>query len=420
MLIKNGRVIDPASNFDGICDLVIEDGKIKEMAADIDESGHEEVFDASNLVVAPGFVDVHVHFRDPGFTYKEDLLSGSKSAVAGGFTSVVCMANTKPIIDNQEALADVLNRAKECPLHIYQAAAISKDFKGEELCDMAALLKAGAVGFTDDGLPLKDEAFVLSAMKLAKELDTVLSFHEEDPAYIGKAGVNEGKISAQMGIKGADRMAENVMVERDIHLAAQTGAKISIQHISSKEAVDLVRIGKKMGVNVVAEATPHHFSLNEEAVLKYGTLAKMNPPLREESDRLAIIEGLKDNTIEIIATDHAPHAYDEKNRPFTEAPSGIIGLETSLSLGIMNLVDPAHLTLMELIAKMSTNPAKLYQLNAGEIKVGAAADLVLFDPEASYSVEKFVSKSNNSPFVNELLKGKVIMTLVDGKIVYRY
>lgn len=417
LLIKNGHVIDPKSGRDGIFDLLIQDGKILKIDEEIIEE-QAEILDATGLIVGPGLVDVHVHFRDPGFTYKEDIQTGAKASASGGFTSVVMMANTKPAIDNVETLTDVLKRGRETDIHIYSCGNVTVGLKGEELAPMEELKKAGAAGFTDDGIPIMDADLVRKAMEKAVELDMPLSFHEEDPALIENNGVNRGKASAYYEIGGSPREAEIVMVQRDLEIALETGAKIDIQHISSKEAVELVRQAKKRGSNIHAEATPHHFSLTEEAVIKHGTLAKMNPPLREEADRQAIIRGLADGTIDMIATDHAPHSAEEKAKPITQAPSGIIGLETALSLGITNLVKPGFLTMAQLFDRMSTAPAALYRLDAGYVAEGGPADLILVDENATVVVEKFQSKSTNSPFVGCTLQGKLCATICDGKIVY--
>lgn len=418
LLIKNCRILDPANQIDKIGSLAIENGKIIAVGEVNEALDYEQVIDASGFIAAPGLIDVHVHFRDPGFTYKEDLQSGARAAARGGFTSVLCMANTSPIVDDLEIVRDIQQRAKQCVIHVYQAAAISKGFKGKELTDMKQLKDAGVLCFTDDGLPLMNAALVKEAMLVAAELDTVLSFHEEDPVFIKESGINHGNAAKQLGLTGAMRDAENVMVARDCMLAITTNAKISIQHISSKESVAMVRFAKQLNPNIAAEVTPHHFTFNEEAVLKHGTLAKMNPPLRTEADRLAILEGLKDNTIEIIATDHAPHSIEEKQREFVKAPSGIIGLETSLALGISELVHKNVLTLSQLIEKMSVNPACTYGLPGGTLSVNAPADIVLFDEQEKWQVTDFNSKSCNSPFIGHELCGKVKMTLVDGRIVY--
>ncbi len=419
ILIKNGKLVDPKSNTEDYLDIIIKDDKIYKIGKFEDDRNFENVIDATDCIVSPGLIDVHVHFRDPGFTHKEDIETGSLSASRGGFTTVVCMANTNPIVDNEQTLDYILDKAKKSPINVLQTCAITKDFKGKELVDMEYLLKKGAIGFTDDGLPIMDSDVVYDAMKKAKELGVTLSFHEEDPSLITTPGINEGIISKEFGLIGASSVAEDVMVARDCMLAIKTGCKINIQHISSKVSVEVVRMAKKLGGNIFTEATPHHFSMTEEDVLKYKTYAKMNPPLRTSEDKEAIIEALKDDTIEIIATDHAPHTFDEKNVLFQKAPSGIIGLETALSLGITNLVKNGHLSIMKLIEKMTINPARLYNLDSGYIKEGSSADIVIFNPDEEVIYDKFLSKSSNTPFINQKLFGKVKYTICKGKIVYK-
>ena len=399
LLIKNGRVVDPVTGVDEVMDVLIEGAHIEEVGHDLSAEG-ADVIDAAGLVVAPGLVDTHVHFRDPGQTYKEDILTGASAAAKGGFTTVVCMANTKPTVDNVETLKYVQKKGETTGIHVLQAAAISKGLKGQEMVDMDALAEAGAAGFTDD-------------------LDMPISLHEEDPLFVKQAGVNQGKISKQLNYGGASRTAEDVMVARDCMLALHTGAPVCIQHISSANSVELVRMAKKMGADVHAEATPHHFTLTEDAVLKYGTLARMNPPVRTENDRMKIIEGLQDGTIDLIVTDHAPHSEEEKAKPLSEAPSGITGLETSLGLGLLSLVEPGHLTLMQLMACMSKNPAEFYRMIPGSVTQDAPADLVIFGEKERWTVDHFASKASNSPFKGWELPGKIHYTICAGKIVYQ-
>lgn len=419
MIIKNGLLIDPVKETEYTADIRISEGKIAEIRENLMAAAGEEIIDASGKCVAPGLIDGHVHFRDPGLTYKEDIHTGALSAAAGGFTTVICMANTKPVADHVETLKYVLEKGKEEKINVLQAGAVSVGFKGEEMTNFEELLANGATGLTDDGIPLKDGAFVRAAMERAKALDVVLSFHEEDPAFITNNGVNRGKASAFFGIGGSPEEAEISLVKRDCELAKETGAKINVQHISSAKAVDLVRQAKTAGACVYSEATPHHFTLTEEACIKYGTLAKMNPPLRTEEDRLAIIKGLQDGTIDMIATDHAPHSAEEKAKSITEAPSGIIGLETSLSLGITSLVIPGYLSLVELIKKMSLNPAEIYGLDKGTLNVGKDADLVIFDTEMCWTPKKYFSKAANTPFTGMELRGKVCMTICGGEVVFK-
>ena len=418
ILIKNGRVVDAKSNTDEVLDVVIDGGKIKTIGKVEDDGSYEQVIDADGCVVAPGLIDVHVHFRDPGLTYKEDIETGSKAAAKGGFTSVICMANTSPVVDSLPVLKDLIDREKNEDIRIFQAAAISCSLKGKEAVDMEAMKNAGACGFTDDGIPLLDADFCYRAMEHAAKLGVPVSLHEEDPSFIQNNGINHGTVSEKLGVYGSPSIAEESLVARDCLLALRSGADVVIQHISSGVSVEMVRTFKALGAKIHAEATPHHFTLTDEALLTYGTLAKMNPPLRTAKDRQQIIEGLADGTIDLIATDHAPHSMEEKNKPLTEAPSGITGLETSLALGITSLVRPGHLTLLQLLEKMTVNPAKRYHLPYGQIKESAAADLVIFDPEECWKPGDYASKSCNTPFTGQELFGKVKYTICGGKTVY--
>lgn len=465
LLIKNGCIMDPQSGKNGIYDILIEKKRINRIEPFIDETElypeqqrELEIIDADGMIIAPGLVDVHVHFRDPGFEYKEDIYTGAKAAAKGGYTSVILMANTKPTVDNIETLHYVIDKGNETNIHVYTCASITKGLQGQELVDMNTLKTEGAVGFTDDGIPIMDEETVIAAMKIAKELNVPLSFHEENPELITNNGINRGKASNHFDVEGSPRAAEIDMIYRDLELAGELDAPINIQHISTKEGVELVRQKKiemarknliplplpksaenmteisssaknlntiqmiptdvAQVLNIHAEATPHHFTLTEDAIIKHGTLAKMNPPLRTEEDRLAIIQGLKDNTIDIIATDHAPHSKEEKEKSITEAPSGILGLETALPLGITNLVKKGYLTYMQLLEKMTINPAKMYHLDCGYIGEGGPADLVIFN-ENSYTVSSFDSKSSNSPFLGETLIGEIQYTICNGKVIYK-
>ena len=428
LLIKNGTIVDPVENTLYRADLQIAEGKITRIiregeAAPAQTQEHinieeTETIDAAGLLIAPGLADTHVHFREPGFTHKEDITTGAAAAARGGFTEIVLMANTRPCVDNKETLAYVLAKGKNTGIHIQSCANVTKGMGGKELVDMEELSLSGAAGFTDDGIPLVDEKLVREAMERAAALRKPISFHEEDPALITNNGINSGRAAAHFGIKGSPREAEINLARRDIALARLTGAEVVIQHISAKETVALLRQAKAEGICVHGEATPHHFTLTQEAVIEKGTLAKMNPPLREEEDRLAIIRGIQDGTIDLIATDHAPHSREEKEKPVTEAPSGIIGLETALSLGIRELVGKGYLDMPQLIERMSTAPCKLYGLPGGRIEEGARASLVLFHPGERWTVGGFLSRSANSPFIGENLPGVVYYTICDGKVVY--
>lgn len=466
ILIKNGYIIDPRSGRNGIYDILIQNNKIKRIDSFIveldlseEERNNLQVIYADNMMIAPGLVDVHVHFRDPGFTYKEDIFTGAKAAAKGGFTTVILMANTKPTVDNLDTLQYVISKGEETDIHVLTCGSITKGLQGKELTDMQTLKENGAVGFTDDGIPMMDEDMITLAMKKAKELNVPLSFHEENPDLISNNGINHGKASEYYDIEGSPRAAEIDLIYRDLSLADKLDAPINIQHISTREGVELVRQKKleviarnhlslplpksnedmtditeqsifnnsttqiipmeiAQAINIHAEATPHHFSLTEEDVIKHGSMAKMNPPLRTEKDRQAIIQGLKDNTIDIIATDHAPHSMEEKAKPITEAPSGIIGLETAFSLGVTNLVKTGYLSYMEYLEKMTANPAAMYHLDCGYLAEGGPADLIIFN-ENSYIVNDFCSKSSNSPFKNETLTGEIQYTICNGKIIYK-
>lgn len=422
ILIKNGRVIDPKSGTDQVQDIAIDGGKIVKIGCVENSSGYEQVIDADGMVVAPGLIDVHVHFRDPGLTYKEDIQTGAAAAKKGGFTTVVTMANTKPPVDSVETVTYVLEEGKKTGINVLPAACITVGMKGQELVDMDALKAAGAVGFTDDGIPIMDQNLVKTAMLKAKELDVPLSFHEEDPAFISENGINAGPSAEALGIKGSPALAEDSLVARDCMLALHTGASVNIQHISSKNAVKMVKLAKELGADVWAEVTPHHIALDESAVLEKGAMAKMNPPLRTEKDREDLIEGIRNGSIDMIATDHAPHSTEEKAvQPVWKAPSGIIGLETALAIAVTELVRKGHLTMVELMEKMSLNPARLYRFDKGYLAEGADADLVIFNENESWTVTErdIASRSCNTPFLGTTLYGRVKYTICGGQVVYR-
>lgn len=420
LLIKNGRLVDPQSQTDGIYDLLVNDGKIIAIGKDLKED-QAEVIDASGCVVAPGLVDIHVHFREPGQTHKEDIHTGALAAAAGGFTTVVMMANTNPTISDIETLTEVLESASKEAIHVKSVATITTAFDGENLTDFEGLLAAGAVGFSDDGIPLTSSKVLKEAMDLAKKNGTFISLHEEDPELNGALGLNENIAEKHFQVCGATGVAEYSMIARDVMIAYDRQAKVHIQHLSKAESVEVVAFAQKLGAQVTAEVAPQHFSKTEQLLLEKGANAKMNPPLRLESDRKAVIEGLKSGVISVIATDHAPHHQDEKNvADVTQAPSGMTGLETSLSLGLTHLVSEGHLSLSELLEKMAYNPAQLYGFDAGYLAEGGPADIVIFDPDASRVIgSDFASKASNSPFIGESLKGQVKYTICQGNIVYR-
>ena len=430
-LIRNGYLVNPGNGEEGYADIHIRDGLIEKIVfkseekAQLDANLEEEgVINAAGCYVFPGLVDAHSHFRDPGFTHKEDILTGAKAAAAGGYTSVVLMCNTKPVVDTTETLQYVLEKGRKTDIHVYSCGTVTMGLKGEVLTDMQALKDAGAVGFTDDGIPLMDEEVLTRAMEECARLDRPISLHEENKDLIENNGINRGKASEHYRVGGSPKEAEISLIERDLKIAIKTGAALDVQHVSARESVDLIREAvKKQGENrrIHAEATPQHFTLTEDALIEKGADAKLNPPLRTEEDRLGIIEGLRDNVIDLIATDHAPHTKEEKAvLPITSAPSGMIGLETALSLSYEKLVLEAGIPLPEVIAKLTCNPASVYGLhNAGTVRSGMDADLCIFDPSAEEIKDHFESKSWNSPFLGRRMKGKVTATVCGGRIVYR-
>ena len=418
-LIKNGRVIDPKSQFDARADILIDGQKIIAIGQDLTQAD-AEIIDATGKIVAPGLIDGHVHFREPGQTHKEDIHTGSLSAARGGFTTVVMMANTNPTVSTVETLTEVLSSAAREKIHVKSVATITDQFDGQTLTDFESLLKAGAAGFSDDGIPFTDAGQVRKAMQQAVAFDTILVLHEEDPQLTGVLGINDGAVAHQCGVTGAPTVSEYSMVARDAMLALDTQARVHFQHLSAGESVDVIRFAKSLGAQVTAEVTPQHFSITEAAILTHGTNAKLNPPLRRSSDIEKLIVGLQDGTIDVIATDHAPHTHAEKDQELTKAPSGMTGLETSLSLGLTHLVAPGHLSLMALLEKMTSNQAQVLRLDAGYLAENGPADLVIFDAEAVREVaDDFASKASNSPFIGEQLQGVIAYTICDGEIVYQ-
>ncbi|HEX5646746.1 MAG TPA: dihydroorotase [Nitrospira sp.] len=419
MLIKNGQVIDPG-RFVGIGDVLIEQGKIAAVGPNLPVPPDCTMIQATGMLVLPGFVDLHVHFREPGFEYKETIRTGSAAAVAGGFTTVCCMPNTSPINDNQAVTEFILERARVAGLaNVLPVGAITKGSEGKELAEIGDLRRSGCVAISDDGRPVMNSLVMRRAMEYARAFDLTVVDHCED-LHLAEGGcMNEGLISTELGLPGIPAAAEDVMVARNLSLSELTGARLHLAHISTAGSVRMVREAKARGIKVTAEACPHHFTLTEEVVRGYNTHAKMNPPLRTWDDVQAIKDGLRDGTIEVIATDHAPHATQEKQQDFTEAPFGIVGLETALSL-TLGLVEEGVLSLEQAVAKLTSAPAAAFGLKKGTLAVGADADVAIVDQHAQWEVDpsKFRSKSRNTPFAGWKIKGQVKTTMVGGRVVF--
>ena len=419
VLVKSGRVIDPANKIDEKLDILIIDGKIAELAPNID-AGDAEVINAAGLLVTPGLIDMHVHLRDPGLEYKEDIISGTRAAAAGGVTSVACMPNTSPVNDNLAVTKYIICKAQEQgTANVYPIGCITKGLKGEILAEMGTLQAGGCVGFSDDGLPVKDGEMMRRALEYANTFGAPIISHAEDISLVAGGCMNEGPISTELGLKGIPWVAEDATTARDIMLAELTGARLHVAHVSTKGSVELVRQAKARGVRVTCEAAPHHFILTDEAVRGYNTNAKMNPPLRSQEDVAAVRTGLGDGTIDAIATDHAPHHHDEKNVEFAIAMNGVVGLETMLPL-TLKLVGEKVLNLSQAIALMTCQPAKILGIDRGSLSVGAVADIALINPNKEWTVEpaKLHSKSKNTAFAGQLMKGCAMKTLLAGKEVY--
>ena len=421
ILLKNARVVDHKNNLDGKMDILLENDKISKVAEEITIDADKQI-DCTNYIIIPGMIDMHCHLREPGFEHKETIETGSKSAVAGGFTTICPMPNTKPVPDNVETLKMIIDRAKEVNLcNVLPFSAITKGELGEELVDFKAMKEAGAIAFSDDGLPVVNSKTMREAMIEINKIGSFTSAHCEEKS-VAKGARNAGYVAEELGVEGVLPEAEEIMAARDIVLAETNKIHAHICHISTTTSKNMIRDAKKRGVNITCETCPHYFSLTVNDVLKKGVNAKMNPPLREEKDRLAIIEGLKEGTIDAIITDHAPHAEEEKAKGLATAPNGIIGFETALSCEIMNLIDTGALTYDDLVRVTSYNPANLLGLSTkGAIEEGYDADLTIFDPnkEYVYTKDMVVSKAKNSPFIDEKLKGKVMYTIVGGRIVYQ-
>lgn len=419
VLLKGGRVMNPAEDFDEIADILMEDGKIKEIAKDI-AAGDADVYDVSGKLVTPGLIDLHVHFREPGQEAKEDFESGSKAAVAGGFTTVATMPNTKPVVDSAALVRSLKKRAEDVArCHVEIIGAVTKGQEGKELAELGDMIEAGAVAFSDDGHFDPSAKVLLNAYDYLHPFDKVIINHEEETSLVEDGVMNEGHRSAMLGMKGRPTVAEDIAVARDVLLAEYAGARVHVAHMSSARAVDIVRQAKKRGVRVTAEVTPQHLTLTDECVDLYDSSTKINPPLRSKQDCDALLAGLKDGTIDAIVTDHSPHAQEEKDREYMYAPSGFPGLETSLGIMLTDLYQAGKLDLKTIVSKMTWEPAKVLQLSAGTLNVGSPADVTVIDLNQEWTVEAqiFYTKGSHSPFVGRKLKGKAVMTFVDGNLV---
>jgi len=422
LLIKGGQVISPEDQLDGEFDVFIENGVIRQIAPQISVAA-DEILEATGKVVSPGFVDIHVHMREPGGEISETLETGLAAAVAGGFTAVCPMPNTKPVVDRPELVRGMIEKAQRVGLaRVFPIAAVSMGSQGESLTDLRALAAAGAVGFSDDGRPVKTAGLLRRALELTGEANAPLMDHCEDPSLTASGVMNEGQVSRQLKVRGIPGASEDVCVARDLIVAESVGARLHVCHVSTARSVELVRVGKRRGIRVTCEATPHHFTLADQAVLEHGTNAKVNPPLRGAQDVEAVVAGLLDGTIDAIASDHAPHAPELKARPLgSDSPFGLIGLETALGLALTRLVHTGKISMWHLISLMSANPARIINQPYGRLSVGGPADITVFDPQLEWTYQTATgrSKSRNSPFDGWKLKGAVITTLVGGRIVYR-
>ncbi|MDQ3998502.1 MAG: dihydroorotase [Gemmatimonadota bacterium] len=425
LVLRGGRVIDPSQNVDETADVAILEAKIDRVGrvGEIGESGRTvEELDCAGLVVAPGFIDVHCHLREPGREDVETIATGARAAAAGGFTAVCAMPNTDPVTDNQAAVGFVLQQGQRAgAARVYPIGAITLGQKGEALAEFGEMVGAGAVAVSDDGRPLASAQLMRTALEYARTFGIPVADHCEEPTLAGGGAMNEGVASARLGLKGMPGEAEEIMVIRDILLARRSGGHVHLCHLSTAGSVELLRWGRQRGVRVTAEVCPHHLTLTEDAVLGYNTNAKMNPPLRTDADVAALREAVRDGTIDVIATDHAPHHYDEKEREFADAPNGIVGLETALGVVMTSLVEPGILDLPLLVERMAVAPARVFNLPGGSLRTGAVADVTVFDPSAPWTVDptRFRSKGRNTPYAGWRLRGRAAYTIVDGRVVYR-
>lgn len=421
LLIKNGKLVDPVSGTISQTDLLVENGKVALIEKGI-ECEAEQIIDAKGLMVCPGLVDMHVHLRDPGLTYKEDIFTGTQAAARGGVTSLVCMANTSPVLDSPEQITYVKEKAAQaCGVNVYPVGAVTQHLRGRELTDFSALKEAGAIALSDDGNNIDDANVMRDALIKARRQGMTILAHCEDTNMVANRGVNEGSVSRQLGLEGRPAIAEELVIMRDAMLAEETQSAVHVCHISTAKSVDIIRRMKKKGVAITCETCPQYFTITEDEILSKGALARVNPPLRTEKDMKGIIAGLKDGTIDVIATDHAPHSVEEKSREVSKALSGMVGLETSLALTLTQLYHTGKMELPDIIRRMTANPASILHLQKGRLSLGSDGDITIFDPDEEWVVdpEQFASKGRNTPFAGRTLKGKVKYTIVAGKVIYQ-
>ena len=422
LLLKGGRLLDPSQHLDAKGDLLLVDGKIARAGGTIDGGEDAQVIDCADAIVSPGFVDVHCHLREPGREDVETIATGARAAAAGGFTAICAMPNTEPVTDNQAAVGFIIRQAMRAGgARVYPIGAISVGQKGESLAEFGEMVGAGAVAVSDDGKPVVSAQLMRTALEYAQAFNIPVIDHCEEPTLAHGGSMNEGFLSARLGLRGIPSEAEEIMVIRDILLARRTGGHVHLAHMSTKGSVELIRWGKERGIRVTAEVTPHHLTLTEDAVDGYDTHAKMNPPLRTQADVDALRDALRDGTIDVIATDHAPHHYDAKEREFADAPFGIVGLETALALVVTELVDGGVIDFATLVDRMATRPARLFGLPGGSLRAGGVADVTVFDPKLEWNVDPsaFLSKGRNTPYAGRKLRGRTLATIVGGRLAYR-